>query len=185
MEFMEQTFESSYSPHDRYTHADVHDIKFFESPGGWDMWIASDGGLYYSSDEGDHTEPRMYGIHGTDFWGFQAGYQDGDVMLGGTYHNGTLIKYKDIYKYGATDENSGGWMAEGAGDNVRGFVNYGNNKVAYDDGGSFEFSEDRLIRPANLSFDGNTITKRHSSTAFNLLDVPMSILLNKLHQMGT
>ncbi len=141
--------------HDRYTHADVHDIKFFESPGGWDMWIASDGGLYYSSDEGDHTEPRMYGIHGTDFWGFQAGYQDGDVMLGGTYHNGTLIKYKDIYKYGATDENSGGWMAEGAGDNVRGFVNYGNNKVAYDDGGSFEFSEDRLIRPANLSFDGN------------------------------
>lgn len=142
--------------HDRYTHADVHDVKFFEDPSGsWDMWIASDGGLFYSSDEGDHTEPRMYGIHGTDFWGFQAGFQDGDVMLGGTYHNGTLIKYKDIYKYGATDPESGGWMAEGAGDNIRGFVNFGNNKIAYDDGGSFEFSEDRLIRPANVSFDGS------------------------------
>jgi len=141
--------------HDRYTHADVHDVKFFQSETGWDMWIASDGGLYYSSDEGDNTEPRMYGIHGTDFWGFQAGFQDGDVMLGGTYHNGTLIKYKDIYKYGATDTESGGWMAEGAGDNIRGFVNFGDNKIAYDDGGSFQFSEDRLIRPANLGFDGS------------------------------
>lgn len=140
---------------DRYTHADVHDVKFFDNGSGWDMWVASDGGLFYSSDEGDNVEPRMYGIQGTDFWGFQAGFQDGDVMLGGTYHNGTLIKYKDIYHYGATSETEGGWLAEGAGDNIRGFVNYGDNKIAYDDGGSFEFSEDRLVRPANRAFDGN------------------------------
>jgi PKD repeat protein len=154
------TWAGTYT-HDRYTHADVHDIKFFQSPTGWDMWVASDGGLFYSSDEGDHMEPRMYGIQGTDFWGFQAGYQDGDVMLGGTYHNGTLIKYKDIYKYGATSTEEGGWLAEGAGDNIRGFVNFGDNKVAYDDGGSFEFSEDRLIRPANRAFDGNYKCNTH------------------------
>lgn len=140
----------------RYTHADVHDVKFFPNgAGSWDMWIASDGGVFYSSDEGDNIEPRMYGIQGTDFWGFQAGFQDGDVMVGGTYHNGTLIKYNDIYKYGKDSEESGGWLAEGAGDNIRGFVNPGDNKLAYDDGGSFEYSEVRELRPPDRAFNGD------------------------------
>lgn len=140
----------------RYSHADVHDVKFFSpSAGGVDMWVASDGGLYYSSDQGDNLEPRMHGIHGTDFWGFGSGFKDGYVMLGGTYHNGTLIRYNDIYKGGIINPNEGGWLAELGGDNYRGFVNYANNKIAYADNGAFEFSEDRTIRKSNLSFDGS------------------------------
>lgn len=141
--------------HDRYSHADVHDIKFFVNGGTIDMWVASDGGLYYSSDQGDHLEPRMHGIHGTDFWGYQSGFKNGDVMLGGTYHNGTLIKYNDIYKGGLANPNEGGWLAELGGDNYRGFVNYGDPKIAYADNGAFEFSEVRTIRRTNVSFDGS------------------------------
>ncbi|HIO16116.1 MAG TPA: hypothetical protein EYN19_04645, partial [Flavobacteriales bacterium] len=82
---------------ERYTHADVHDVKFFTQPDGTvDMWVASDGGLYYSSDEGDNIEPRMYGLHGTDFWGWQAGWRENNVMIGGTYHNGTLLRNDDL-----------------------------------------------------------------------------------------
>jgi len=139
----------------RYSHADVHDIKFFDNGSSIDMWVASDGGLFYSSSQGDTLEPRMHGIHGTDFWGFGAGFKDGYVMVGGTYHNGTLIRYKDIYKGGLANPNEGGWLAERGGDNYRGFVNYGDNKIGYDDGGAFTFSEVREIRKTSRSFQSD------------------------------
>lgn len=139
----------------RYSHADVHDIKFFTNGPNVDMWVASDGGLYYSSTQGDTLEPRMHGIHGTDFWGFGAGFKDGYVMVGGTYHNGTLIRYKDIYKGGLANPNEGGWLAERGGDNYRGFVNYGDNQIGYDDGGSFLYSTVREIRKTGRSFQGD------------------------------
>lgn len=139
----------------RYNHADVHDIKFFQHAGGVDMWVCSDGGLYYSSNQGDTLVPRMHGIQGTDFWGFQAGFKSGDIMVGGTYHNGTLIKYNDIYHGGLTTPTSGGWLAELGGDNFRGFVNFGDNNIGYSDNGSFNFSTDRATRISGRSFDGS------------------------------
>jgi len=140
---------------DRYSHADVHDIKFFDTGSGVDMWVASDGGVFYSADEGDHMEPRMHGIHGTDFWGFGAGFKDGDVMVGGTYHNGTMIKYKDIYEGGSANPAEGGWLAELGGDNYRGDVNFGDNTIGYSDNGSFRFSDDRSVRMTGLPFDNS------------------------------
>ena len=140
---------------DRYTHADVHDVKFFtRSDGTVDLWVASDGGLYHSGDQGDHMEPRMYGLHGTDFWGWQAGWRGPEVMVGGTYHNGTLIRNGDLYKWGAESDSSGGWLAELAGDNFRGFINPGDPTVGYHDGGAFRFTNDRFDRINSLPFDG-------------------------------
>ena len=150
------TWVGSHTPY-RYTHADVHDIKFFKHGSTVDMWVCSDGGVFYSSDQGDTIVPRMHGIHGTDFWGYQAGFKQGDVMIGGTYHNGTLIKYKDIYHGGLNTPNSGGWLAELGGDNFRGFVNFGNNKIGYHDNGAFQFSEVRNQRISSKGFDGNNI----------------------------
>lgn len=139
----------------RYSHADVHDIKFFQNGTDVDMWVASDGGLYYSSTQGDTLEPRMHGIHGTDFWGFGTGFKNGDVMVGGTYHNGTLIKYNDIYKGGLADPNSDGWLAELGGDNYRGFVNFADSMVGYADNGAFYFSDTRNERITTKSFQGD------------------------------
>ncbi len=139
---------------ERYTHADVHDVKFFTRLDGTvDLWVASDGGLHYSADQGDHFEPRMYGIQGTDFWGWQAGWRGPDVMVGGTYHNGTLIRNGDLYHYGADNDSTGGWLAELAGDNFRGFINPGDPTIGYYDGGSFRFSEERFDRIDALPFD--------------------------------
>jgi hypothetical protein len=141
---------------DRYTHADVHDVKFFtRADGTVDMWVASDGGLHYSADQGDHFEPRMYGMHGTDFWGWQAGWRAADVMVGGTYHNGTLIRNGDMYHFGADSDTAGGWLAELAGDNFRGFVNPADATRGYHDGGAFDFSEDRWTRISGAAFDGS------------------------------
>ncbi len=141
--------------HDRYTHADVHDVAFFTRPDGTvDLWVASDGGLHYSADQGDHFEPRMYGIHGTDFWGWQSGWRASEVMVGGTYHNGTLIRNGDLYHYGADSDTAGGWLAELAGDNYRGFVHPADGTRGFHDGGAFAYSDDRFTRISSRPFDG-------------------------------
>lgn len=114
-----------------YVHADIHDINYF----GNDLWFACDGGIFYSNNAGDSIYKKQYGIAGTDFWGFGAGFKDGDVMLGGTYHNGTLLKD------GSTYIND--WLSTDGGDGIRGFVNFGSPRVAYSDYGGKKLSGDR------------------------------------------
>ena len=87
----------------------------------------------------------MYGIEGTDFWGFGAGFKDGDVMLGGTYHNGTLLKDNNTY--------INDWICTDGGDNVRGFVNFGNPRIAYSDYGGKILSGDRNIPITTFPID--------------------------------
>lgn len=114
-----------------YVHADIHDIRYF----GNDLWFACDGGVFYSSTSGDTISRMMKGLEGTDFWGFGTGYSNGNVMLGGTYHNGTLLKDGDTY--------INGWISTQGGDNYRGFVNPGNDRWVYHDGGGKILSGDR------------------------------------------
>ncbi len=107
----------------RYVHADIHDIRIY----GNEVWVACDGGIFTSDNGGEVSfERRQLGISGTDFWGFGAGFKDGNVMLGGTYHNSHLLKNNNVY------EN--GWISyTGSADGYRGFVNPGNNTWVYND----------------------------------------------------
>ncbi len=133
---------------EQYIHADIHDIKYYNN----DLWIACDGGIFYSNNQGEKIEQRMFGVAGTDFWGFGSGFSDGGVMIGGTYHNATLLKDNDTYIQGdslqGTAEN-GGWASICGGDNYRGFVNFGDSKKVYLDewcsGGGYTLSNDRNI----------------------------------------
>ena len=132
----------------KYVHADIHDIKYYDN----DLWIACDGGIFYSENQGNKIEQRMFGIAGTDFWGFGSGFSDGGVMIGGKYHNATLLKDKKTNNQGdslyVTAEN-GVWASICGGDNYRGFVNFGNSKKVYLDdwcsGGGYTLSNDRNI----------------------------------------
>ena len=122
-----------------YVHADIHDINYF----GNDLWFACDGGIFYSNNAGDSIYKKQYGIAGTDFWGFGAGFKDGEVMLGGTYHNGTLLKDGNTY--------INDWICTDGGDNIRGFVNFGNPRIAYSDYGGKILSGDRTIGISTFS----------------------------------
>ena len=116
-----------------YVHADIHDINYY----GSNLWIACDGGIFYSNNAGDSIVKKMNGIAGTDFWGFGSGFKDNNVMIGGTYHNGTLLKDNNTY--------INGWLSTDGGDNVRGFVNFGNPRIAYSDYGGKILSGNRNI----------------------------------------
>lgn len=124
-----------------YVHADIHDIRFY----GADLWVACDGGIFYSSDGGATFQRRMFGIAGTDFWGFGAGGWTGsNVMLGGTYHNGTLLKDNNVYL--------SGWVSTDGGDGYRGFVHPQYDRRALSDYGYKTLSGDRTVSNGNAAW---------------------------------
>jgi photosystem II stability/assembly factor-like uncharacterized protein len=60
---------------------------------GGDTWIATDGGMSYSSDFGTsaaNLNARNKGLFGSDFWGYAQGWNE-DIVGGGRYHNGNTI----------------------------------------------------------------------------------------------
>jgi hypothetical protein len=127
----------SYKPD--YVHADIHDIHFY----GGDWWIACDGGIFFSNDGGANWNRKQLGIAGTDFWGFGTGHWDGaDVMVGGTYHNGTLVKDKNTY--------INGWLSCMGGDNIFGAVNYGLANIIYEDYSRHRLSGNRATPLVDL-----------------------------------
>ena len=129
-------------PHKKgYVHADIHDINYY----GDDLWFACDGGVFYSNNKGDSIYKKMYGIAGTDFWGFGVGFKDINVMLGGTYHNGTLLKDNSTY--------NNDWISTQGGDNYRGFVNFGNPRKVYHDGGGKVLSGNRNVELSSFPLD--------------------------------
>lgn len=115
-----------------YIHADIHDCRFY----GNDWWWACDGGIFYSKDGGDTINQRMYGIEGSDFWGFGMGEWDGDeVMVGGLYHNGTMIRDNNVY--------INDWISAMGGDNILGSVNPANDRLITEDYGKHVLPGDR------------------------------------------
>ncbi len=131
----------SHSYKENYVHADIHDIKIYDN----ELWIACDGGLFFSTNNGANIDRKMYGIQGTDFWGFGTGFWDGEVMLGGTYHNGTLLKDNDVYL--------NGWLSTDGGDNIRGFANFGKERIVYSDYNKKMLPGDRTTAITTYGFD--------------------------------
>ncbi|MGV3636612.1 MAG: PKD domain-containing protein [Flavobacteriales bacterium] len=129
----------SYKPN--YLHADIHDIRYF----GSEIWVATDGGMFQSTDNGANFTRRMFGISGTDFWGFgQGGWTGSNVLVGGTYHNGTLLKDNNVYL--------NGWVSTDGGDGVRGFVHPQYDRRVLTDYGYKTLSGDRNVANANTAW---------------------------------
>ena len=66
-------------------------------------------------------------------------------MLGGAYHNGTLLKDGNTYL--------NDWICTDGGDGIRGFVNFGNPRMAYSDYGGKILSGDRTIDISSFSLE--------------------------------
>ena len=59
----------SYKPN--YVHADIHDINYYNHTK--ELWIACDGGILYSADNGTNFQIRNVGSTGTVFGGVGQG----------------------------------------------------------------------------------------------------------------
>ncbi|MBL8000495.1 MAG: PKD domain-containing protein [Flavobacteriales bacterium] len=125
-----------------YVHADIHDIRYY---GGSEIWVACDGGIFHSNDGGATFNRRIFGIAGTEFWGFgQGGWTGANVMLGGAYHNGTMLKDNNVY--------TNGWVCTDGGDGTRGFVHPQYDRRALSDYGYKVLSGDRTVNNTNVSW---------------------------------
>lgn len=99
--------------HGNFTlHPDMQDMKMI----GNDAWIATDGGMNYSTDFFSSTTnafARNKGIYGSDFWGYGQGWNE-DIATGGRYHNGDQAMY-DGYPAGQSLRLGGGEAGTGYG----------------------------------------------------------------------
>ncbi|MEY4593864.1 MAG: hypothetical protein RIQ47_274, partial [Bacteroidota bacterium] len=94
-------------------HPDIQDI----AVSGSDTWIATDGGISYSSDffsSSANFSTRINGLYGSDFWRFTQGWNE-DFMAGGRYHNGNTVisenyPYERALRLGGAESPAGHYM---------------------------------------------------------------------------
>jgi photosystem II stability/assembly factor-like uncharacterized protein len=89
---------------------------------GNEVWIASDGGLVYSTNFGQHVEGRNNGISGGALWGFDSGWNE-DILVGGRYHNGNMAYHESFPE--------GTYYAIGGAEAATGYVNPGPERKIY------------------------------------------------------
>lgn len=106
---------------------------------GVDMWLANDGGINYSQDLFTTHEARNLGLTGSDFWGFDMGWNT-DVMVGGRYHNGNTA-LSEFYPEGES-------LRLGGGEAPTGYINPGTGAAHFSDIQSIEIPDqlDGVIR---------------------------------------
>ena len=76
-------------------HPDIQDMQILDNG---ETWVATDGGMNYSSNlftEIENYSSRTKGIIGSDMWGFDQGWNE-DIVVGGRYHNGNTA-ISDLY----------------------------------------------------------------------------------------
>lgn len=96
-------------------HPDIQDAEF--APDG-KLWVAIDGGLTVTTDFFNfqsNFSVKTNGIVGSDFWGFDQGWNE-DIVVGGRYHNGNtaiseFYDNKALRMGGA--ESPTGWVIQG------------------------------------------------------------------------
>jgi photosystem II stability/assembly factor-like uncharacterized protein len=96
-------------------HPDLQDIEML--PTG-ETWVATDGGMSLSTDNFTNQSGffvKVNGLAGSDFWGFDQGWNE-DIVVGGRYHNGNTA-IADFYNNKALRmggaESPTGWILKG------------------------------------------------------------------------
>ena len=91
---------------------------------GKDTWIATDGGITYSSDfftDTKNSEARMKGVNGSDVWGLDAGWKE-IFFVGGRYQNGNTVWHENYLNK---------FIRMGGAESATGYVNPIRNRDVY------------------------------------------------------
>ena len=97
-----------------YFHPDNQETLIYQtSPTTEEIWMATDGGVNYTTSWVEDHESRCFGLRGENFWGFDQGWQE-DMLVGGRYHNGDAAYHENF--------STGEFLALGGGEASTGYV---------------------------------------------------------------
>ena len=111
-------------------HPDIQDVKMLSNG---ETWVSTDGGMNLTTDfftTSDQYYVRVNGLHGSDMWGFDQGWNE-DLVVGGRYHNGnTAIAsfYQPVALRMGGAESPTGWVLQGKSRHVA-FNDLGNGWI--------------------------------------------------------
>ena len=111
-------------------HPDIQDIKLLPNKKGW---VSTDGGMTYTIDHfylDFRSSFRINGLIGSDFWGFDQGWNE-DITVGGRYHNGNTAMadfYGDVALRMGGAESPTGWVIKGKSRHVA-YSDIGGGKI--------------------------------------------------------
>ncbi len=97
-----------------WVHVDIHDIEFHPLTG--DLYVASDGGLYRSTNSGSSFQRITDGLGITEYYRMGASSTNLDFILAGSQDNGTMFYSGD----------SDDWRDFGGGDGMECIIDYTN-----------------------------------------------------------
>ncbi len=104
-----------------YYHPDNQETKIYKtSPTTEEIWMATDGGVNFTTDWVETHESRSNGLEASNFWGFDQGWQE-DVMVGGRYHNGNGGYYENY--------PAGTFLALGGGEAATGYIKPSDERI--------------------------------------------------------
>ncbi len=101
-----------------WIHPDMQEITV--GPDG--IWLGTDGGIDFTSDEFATVESRKYGLTASEFWGFGSSWNE-DLLVGGRYHNGNTA-IRPEYENGQS-------LRLGGAEAPTGYVQPGGRGLAY------------------------------------------------------
>ena len=111
-------------------HGDIQGI----DASGDEVWVVSDGGAYYSSNNGINAISKYDGIYSQECWGFSQGFKS-DIMAAGINHNAIYIKDGSLYNQ---------WLTGPGADAQTATVNPLDDRYIY----AMPWWDQRLTRPA-------------------------------------
>ena len=105
-----------------WQHPDIQDIDI----NGPDFWVSSDGGINLYEPSLEAHQSMANGLAGSDFWGFDGGWNE-DILTRGRHHNGNTATI-----YGTYDD--GEFIRLGGAEATTGYVHpAGGRKVMHSD----------------------------------------------------
>jgi hypothetical protein len=121
-------------------HADIQDMEVMNG----ELWVASDGGLNFSTDESQTMLIRNDGVTSSDYWGFDQGWNV-DTYVGGRYHNGDAVNHEN---YGV-----GNSLFLGGAEQATGYINQLNNNETHFSDITDQITPDDLTETATNTFN--------------------------------
>lgn len=113
-----------------YVHADVHDMAY--NPLNKALYVASDGGVYKSMDNGATYTAKYTGFSATQFFHFDVSTTDPNFMMGGAQDNGGLYREGNYVSFGKVTGGDGYDVQFYNGSNTQAYISVNTSLYHFD-----------------------------------------------------